>query len=320
MPVDPQVKVILDQLEALERPKMADLTPAEARAQATLLAAMGNRPERPAPTEDRHIPGPAGAIPMRVYRPEAGSTLPVVVFFHGGGFVIGDIESHDPVCQQLATRVPAVVVSVDYRLAPEHPFPAAVDDCWAATRWVAAHARDLGGDPGRLAVAGDSAGGNLAAVVAIRARDAGESAVAFQLLVYPATDLTRSYPSHIENGEGYLLTTESMDWFMAHYLAEASDAQHPDASPLFASDLGGLAPALVITAEFDPLRDEGEAYGEAMAKAGGDVRISRYDGMIHGFFGMDALLDGAKRAIDEAVGALQEALAQPESEPAGERA
>lgn len=320
MPVDAQVQVILDQVEALERPKMADLTPAEARAQATLLAAMGNRPAQPAPTEDRHIPGPAGAIPIRVYRPTVDTPLPIVVFFHGGGFVIGDIESHDPVCQQLATSVPAVVVSVDYRLAPEHPFPAPVDDCWAATEWVAAHAAELGGDAHRLAVAGDSAGGNLAAVVAIRARDAGGPAVAFQLLVYPATDLTRSYPSHVENGEGYLLTTESMDWFMGHYLPDASDAQHPDASPLFTADLAGLPPALVITAELDPLRDEGEAYGEAMAKAGGDVRVSRYDGMIHGFFGMDALLDGATRAIQEAVAALQVALVQPESEAAGKPA
>ena len=245
---------------------------------------------------------------MRVYRPESETPLPVVVYFHGGGFVIGDISTHDTTCQRLAAGVPAVVVSVDYRLAPEHRFPAAVEDCDAATAWVAAHAAELGGDPARLAVAGDSAGGNLAAVVARHARDAGGPAIAFQLLVYPATDMTGSLPSHTENGKGYLLTSDTMAWFLDNYLA-GENVSDPDASPLFAGDLGGLPPALVVTAEFDPLRDEGEAYAERLRQAGVKATTSRYDGMIHAFYGLDPIFDAAKRATAETVAALRDALA-----------
>ena len=309
MPVDPQVQAVLDQMASLGGPELKDMTVDAARASFAMFAALGARPDQPAPTEDRSIAGPSGDIPIRIYRPPSDGPLPIIVFLHGGGFVIGNIDSHDPTCQQLATRVPAVVVSVDYRLAPEHPFPAPVEDCWAALAWAASHASELGADPARLAVAGDSAGGNLSAVIARRARDAGGPAVAFQLLIYPATDMTRSHASHKENGEGYMLTTDSMDWFMGHYFAADADQLHADASPQFVKDLSGLPPALVITAEFDPLRDEGEAYGEALRSAGVDARVSRYDGMIHGFFGMDAVLDGAKRANDEAVAALQSALA-----------
>jgi acetyl esterase len=244
---------------------------------------------------------------VRVYRPAADDPLPVVVYFHGGGWVIGDIATHDTTCQRLAAGVPAVVVSVDYRLAPEHRFPAAVDDCDAATAWVSAHAAELGGDATRLAVAGDSAGGNLAAVVALRARHAHGPAIAFQLLVYPATDLTRSLPSHTENGEGYLLDTDAMTWFINQYLVDA-DPRHPDASPLFVDDLAGLPPALVVTAEFDPLRDEGEAYAQRLRDAGVDVTTSRYDGMIHGFYGLDSIFDASKRATAETIAALRDAL------------
>jgi acetyl esterase len=308
MPLDPQARSLLDQLEALGAPPLSQQTPEEARAGFAVLAAVAGPPEEPVPTEDRSVPGPAGDIPVRIYRPESVQPLPVVVYFHGGGWVIGDIASHDTTCQRLAAEVPALVVSVDYRLAPEHRFPAAVDDCGAATSWVSAHAAELGGDPARLAVAGDSAGGNLAAVVALHARDADGPPIAFQLLVYPGTDMTRSLPSHTENGAGYLLESDTIDWFLDNYLADA-DRRHPDASPLFADDLSGLPPALVVTAEFDPLRDEGEAYAERLRQAGVTVTTSRYDGMIHGFYGLDSVFDAAKRATAETVEALRDVLA-----------
>jgi acetyl esterase len=229
------------------------------------------------------------------------------VYFHGGGWVIGDIASHDTICHRLAGGVPAVVVSVDYRLAPEHRFPAAVEDSDAAVRWVSEHAQGFGGDRGRLAVAGDSAGGALATVAARHARDAGGPPIAFQLLIYPATDMTCSLPSHVENGNGYLLDTDTMSWFTDHYLGDA-DRRHPDASPLFAPDLAGLPPALVVTAGFDPLRDEGEAYAGRLEQAGVPVTTSRYQGMFHGFYGLDPVLDAAKRATAETIAALREAL------------
>jgi acetyl esterase len=286
---------------------MSEQTPAEARAGFTNLAAVAGPPDQAATAADRRIPGPAGAIPVRIYRPASDRPLPVVVYFHGGGFVIGDIATHDTVCQRLAVGVPAVVVSVDYRLAPEYPFPAAVEDCDTATEWVAAHAAEFGGDAARLAVAGDSAGGNLAAVVARHARDAGGPPIAFQLLVYPVTDMTRSLPSHLENGTGYLLDTETMTWFLQNYLG-GGDPRQPDASPLLADDLSALPPALVVTAEFDPLRDEGEAYAERLRQVGVPVTTSRYDGMIHAFFGMDRIFDAARRATAETVTALRNGL------------
>jgi acetyl esterase len=307
VPLDPQARGLLDLIEAAGAPPMWAQTPEEARAGYAGLAALAGPPAVTVPTEDRPVPGPAGDVPVRIYRPDADAPLPVVVYFHGGGWVIGDLDTHDAVCHRLATGVPAIVVSVDYRLAPEHPFPAAVHDCDAATRWVADHAAELGGDPDRLAVAGDSAGGNLATVVARHARDAGGPAIAFQLLVYPGTDLTRSLPSHGENGTGYLLDSDTMTFFLTGYLADA-DARDPDASPLFAEDLSGLPPALVVTAEFDPLRDEGEAYAERLRAAGVPVTTSRYDGMIHGFYGLDNLFDAAVRATEETTAALREAL------------
>lgn len=309
MPLDPQVQALLDQMAAQGLPPMSQLQPQEARAAMANLAALGRYPDERAETEDKTIPGPGGDIPLRIYRPNADQPLPILVYFHGGGWVIGNIESHDTTCQQLATLVPAVVVSVDYRLAPEHRYPAAVEDCVAATAWAHEHASELGADPSRLAVGGDSAGGNLAAVVSLKARDAGGPPICFQLLIYPATDLTRSSASHVENGEGYLLTTDSMDWFLDHYVPEA-DRKSPDASPLFADTLAGLPPALVITAEFDPLRDEGEAYAERLRESGVEAKASRYDGMIHAFYGMDLLLPQATRALEESAAALRQAFGQ----------
>jgi acetyl esterase len=310
MAVDPAVQTVLDGLAGSGVGDVVSMSPADLRGLFETFGAMGRMPPVPAATTDRSVPGPAGDIAVRVYRPASSSSagpLPLVVYFHGGGWVIGSIDSHDPICHQLATGVPAVVVSVDYRLAPEAPFPAAVDDALAATAWVADHAGELGGDPRRLVVAGDSAGGNLAAVVSHKARDAGGPALAYQLLIYPATDLMRSMASHTENGEGYFLTTGAMDWFIGHYLGDG-DPRQADASPLFDPDLTGLPPGLVITAEYDPLRDEGEAYAWLVAEAGGKVTDVRYDGMIHGFFGMDAIVPAAADAVDRTIATLREAL------------
>jgi acetyl esterase len=306
MPLDPQAKVLLDQLEMMGAPPIDEQTPEGLRASYAMMAALDGEPEAMAKVEDRMIPGPAGEIPVRIYTPDGSGPMPVVLFFHGGGFVIGNVETHDSNARSLAAGAKAIVISVDYRLAPEHPFPAAPDDCFAATTWAHDHAAELGGDPDRLAVAGDSAGGNLAAVISLMARDAGGPPLRAQILVYPATDLTMSHPSIEENGEGYLLTKDTMHWFMGHYQPDVSSQK---ASPMVAADLSGLPPALVITAEFDPLRDEGEAYAERLRAAGVPVVVSRYDGMIHGFFGMRTILEGAGKAMDEATRTLRDAFA-----------
>jgi acetyl esterase len=223
--------------------------------------------------------------------------------------VIGNIETHDVPVRRLANLVPAVVVSVDYRLAPEHPFPAAPQDCYAATAWAAANIGQYGGDGSRLAVAGDSAGGNLAAVVAQMARDQGGPPIAFQLLVYPAVDARMTHASITENGDGYLLTKGFMEWFYGHYLPKESDADDPLVSPIKASSLASLPPALVLTAEFDPLRDEGEAYAAALQAAGGTASAKRYDGMIHGFIQLGGVVDRNRELMDDCAGALRVGLA-----------
>ncbi len=306
MPVDAQVQVVLDAIDASGRTPITSVTPDELRVLFQVSPEMAGQPDTLARTEDMVAEGPDGPVPVRVYRPEAPQPLPLVVFFHGGGWVIGDVPTYDGFCQHLAVETPAVVVSVEYRLAPEHPFPAGLSDCEAATRWAATHAAELGAT-GRLAVAGDSAGGNLAAVVARRARDAGGPAISFQLLCYPVTDGTGSSASVTENAEGYLLTKADMEWFIGHYL-DGTDPMDPDVSPLFAKDLSGIAPALVITAEYDPLRDEGEAYAARLAEAGVAATAVRYDGMIHGFLSMDAVVDAGRRGLAEAAAALGAAL------------
>ena len=270
--------------------------------------AMLGSPQPIAHIENRSIPVVTGEIPIRIYVPEGNGPFPVLVYFHGGGWVIGDLDTHDEVCRSLANRVPCAVVSVDYRLAPEHKFPVAPEDCYAATQWVAANAAQFHGDASRLAVGGDSAGGNLTAVVAQMARDRHGPPLVFQLLIYPATDFRMNTPSVDENAEGYLLTKQDMIWFMNHYLNSEEEKLNPLASPFLATDLHGLPPALVITAEYDPLRDEGERYGQRLKEAGVPTTMSRYDGMIHGFFGMDAILDKSKLAMAESVQALQNAF------------
>jgi acetyl esterase len=308
MPVTPEVQTILDLIAAAEASLGEELSPTEMRQSYAALSMVGSRPEMASVT-DRTVPGPAGDIPVRVYVPtDDPGPRPVLVYFHGGGWVIGDLDTHDGTVRAVAEGSGVTVVSVDYRLAPEHPFPAALDDCLAAVRWVAANAADLDVDAARLAVGGDSAGGNLAAVVAQALRGGGPD-VRFQLLVYPVTDGTLSLPSVEENAEGYFLTTATMTWFWQQYVGDG-DWTDPRVSPLHADDdvLAGLPPALVITAEYDPLRDEGEAYAARLAAAGVDATASRYDRMIHGFFSMRDMVPEGKAAVDEACAALRAAL------------
>jgi acetyl esterase len=261
-----------------------------------------------ASVEDRLIPGPAGEIRIRIYRPDMESGRPVTVFFHGGGFVICSIESHDAMCRQLCRRSGSIVVSVNYRLAPEHRFPAAPDDCLAATRWVAAHAAEFGGDATRLAVAGDSAGGNLATVTALRLRDEGGPALRAQLLIYPVTDhYSDERPSYRERGEACGLTREGMIWFWDHY-ADAQAAAHPHASPIRAESLRGLPPAYVVTGGYDLLRDEGDDYARRLKQHGVPVTLQRYDSMNHGFFYWVGYIDVASEAMDAACAWLRETL------------
>ena len=256
---------------------------------------------------NRTIPGPAGDIPVRLYLPPGGEKPhSLVVFFHGGGWVIGSLDSHDALCRDLAAGADTAILSVDYRLAPEHPFPAAVEDSWAALRWAHDHASELGADPTRLAVAGDSAGGNLAAVMALMARD-HQLALRLQLLTYPATDFSCRRPSIIENGDkGYLLTEAAMDWFEAHYAPDRNDWR---ASPMLAPDHRHLAPAMIQTCEFDPLRDEGNDYAETLRSAGVPVVSRCYQGLIHGSLSFAANVPAARIMLDDACLAIQKAMA-----------
>ena len=261
---------------------------------------------------DIAIPGPYRPIPARVYTPEGvgegAGPLPVMVSFHGGGWVIGTLDYDDYRCQNLSKDAGCIVVSIDYCLAPEHRFPKPVEECYAATKWVSEHAAELGADPARLAVGGDSAGGNLAAAVALMARDRGGPKIGFQLLNYPVTDHDLDRPSYRENGVGYGLTTTAMGWFIEQYLPDPADRANPYALPIQAGDLSNLPPALVISCEYDVLRDEGEAYGEAMRAAGGDVTIDRYAGVPHGFLSMMPLCPESGRAMKQGAAAMQAAL------------
>jgi acetyl esterase len=310
VPVDAEVQTLLDMLEQMGSPSLGASTPEEARARFRVLTVDARDPESVIPVgevEELTVPGGEGQRPARLYRPAGATdqTLPVLVFFHGGGFVIGDLDTHDNQARRLCRDLRALVISVDYRLAPEHPFPAPLDDCFAATRWVAEHAAELGGDPARVAVGGDSAGGNLATTVALRCRDEGGPTPAAQLLIYPVADLsTPDRASRLENAEGYLLTRDDMMWFESCYVPDGQ-ATEPLASPLLA-DLDGLPPAVVVTAEYDPLRDEGDAYAEALRDAGVPVVHERFDGLIHGFFGMGPLSAACEQAASRTCSALTE--------------
>ncbi|MBU8919354.1 alpha/beta hydrolase [Bacillus sp. FJAT-29953] len=304
--IDPQAWFILKQLESAGAPPMERLTPELARmGDFSLLA---GAPEEVAKVENRTIPVPGGEIPVRIYTPAGEGPFPALVYYHGGGWVIGNLDTVDVPCRMLANRAGCVVVSVDYRLAPEHKFPTAAEDSYAAAKWVAENAVSIQVDPERIAVGGDSAGGNLAAVVALMAREKGGPSFAYQMLIYPVTNHAYDTDSYRDNAEGYFLTKNTMVWFWNHYLRNEEDGQNPYASPLLAEDLSGLPPALVITAGFDPLRDEGEAYAERLKAAGVPVEATRYDGMIHGFFWMPGVLAEAHNAINQAANALKQAF------------
>lgn len=308
MPLDPQVKAFLDQREAASPPPFEALTPKEARSAVVVEAMTLGPPEPLVAVHDRNVPGPGGDVPVRIYVPDEKRPLPVFVYFHGGGCVVGDIPTHDTICSSVANAAGCLVVSVGYRLAPEHKYPAAAEDAFAATEWVREHAEPIGGDPRRVAVGGDSAGGNLAAVVSLMARDRRAPLPALQVLVYPITDYNFDTPSYSENADGYLLTRQTMKWFWEHYLPDEEAGREPYASPLRAENLSGLPPALVITAQYDPLRDEGEAYAGRLREAGVPVDLTRYDGMIHAFFRKTAQFDKAKTALEEVAGALRRAF------------
>ena len=306
MPLDPSLKIVLDQLTG--GPKLHELAPQDARRFFDEMQ-LPMAEISVAKVEDRRIPGPSGEIPVRIYIPDVQGPLPALVYFHGGGWVIGSLETHDPSCRELANRVGCAVVSVDYRLSPEHRYPAAAEDCYAATRWVAENAGGLGVDPARIAVGGDSAGGNLSAAVALMARDRAEPGLCYQFLVYPVTDADFTRPSYRENATGYLLEAATMEWFWSHYVPDPARRVEPYCAPLRAESVAGLPPALVITAEYDPLRDEGEAYARRMQEAGVVTTCTRYDGMIHGFFAMGMIAEAARNAMEEASEALRRAFA-----------
>ena len=314
MPLHPKLAELAEGMAANPDARaIHDLSPKEARdGYRALVSMLGPAPEVTR-VEDRTIPGPECEIPLRVYTPDAEGPLGVLVFYHGGGWVIGDLETHDRECRVLCRDAGCLVVSVDYRLAPEHVFPAAVEDAFAALCWVGRNAAELGGDPARLAVGGDSAGGNLAAVMTLLARDAGGPPLRYQLLVYPAADAREGdrYASREQNAEGPFLLRDTMDYFLRHYLQGLGAGPREDVrlSPLLATSHRGLPPALVVTAEFDPLRDEGEAYARALEKSGVSVSLRRYDGMAHLFFQLSPMLDESRQLLAQASAALRAALA-----------
>jgi len=308
----PQAKALLRLIEEKGVPPTHTLTPAQARAVYRERRTF-TQPDAPevASVRDLQATGPSGSIPVRSYRPagsSAAAMLPVLVYYHGGGWVIGDLDTHDVLCRQLANLSGCAVVSVDYRMGPEHRFPAAGDDAIAATRWVRAQAQALKVDASRLAVGGDSAGGNLAAVVALSARDAGDLPIAFQLLIYPATDQRRGAPSHAANGQGYLLTKENMDYFHDHYIPDARDDLDWRASPLLHANHAKLPPAFVLTAGYDPLRDEGLQYAQKLSEAGNRAALVNFERQIHGFILMGRVLDEANVAVQLCAAQLKQAL------------
>jgi acetyl esterase/lipase len=306
VPLDPQLQTMRDQRERDNVPPLYTMSLAEARAaDLASIRESGGEPEPVHEVVDLTVDGPGGELPVRLYRQSSERPAPALLYFFGGGWVLGTIDTADGVARALANASGAMVVVAGYRLAPEHPFPAAIDDCYAATRWVAEHADEIGADPSRVAVGGDSAGGNLAAAVSLRARADGPALVG-QLLVYPNTDQLADDESIRTADDPFLFNRHSVAWYRQHYLADPGDAADPLASPLRAESLTGLPPALVITAEYDPLRDQGEAYARRLADSGVPVELSRYPGMAHGFFTMAGTHPASRAAIAQSATRLKE--------------
>ena len=308
----PQAKALLALIEQRGLPATHTLTPVEAR-RMYRERRFFTQPQAPevAQVRDASASGPHGDIPLRIYRPlgsTAGATLPVLVYYHGGGWVIGDLDTHDTLCRELANSADACVVAVDYRMGPEHRFPCAINDCIAATNWVSREAGALNIDTARIAIGGDSAGGNLAAAVAIAARDQGDLPIVHQLLIYPATDQRRGAPSHTTNGQGYMLTADTMNYFHDHYIDDTAHDLDWRASPLLRQDLTRLPPTLVITAGFDPLRDEGLMYANRLSEAGNAATYICFERQIHGFITMGRVLDEANTAVALCAAELKRAL------------
>ena len=305
MPLEPVTAAILAQIAESGAPEYHQLPVIESRALYTEAQSVPPSIEV-CSVEDFVVPGPAGDIPVRLYRPN-DKPAPLHVHFHGGGWVIGNLVTHDADCREIVAASGCMVLAVDYRLAPEHPFPAASEDCYAVSCWAAANSTQLGGSPGLISIGGDSAGGNLAAVVALMARDRNGPEFAMQLLLYPITEPSMASASFRENAEGYLLTKTMMAWFWDHYCPDIEQRKHPLISPLMASDLSGLPPALMITAEFDPLRDEGEAYAARLKEAGVEVEMRRFNGFIHGFFSLAGIIEATREAVELVGSALRKA-------------
>ncbi|WNF25397.1 alpha/beta hydrolase [Streptomyces sp. C11-1] len=310
MPFDPQFQELYDRLAAEDVRPLYTMTLDEARAAdlAAIQAGAGT-PEPVHQVTDETFAGPGGPLPVRIYRPSGEGPLPVLVYFFGGGWTLGSIETGDAICRSLANAVGCLTVAVGYRLAPENKFPAAPDDCFAGVRWAVEHAERFGGDSTRVAVGGDSAGGNLAAAVTLMAREAGGPELLAQLLVYPNTDQFADTPSLRENSDRLLFNRKSVQWYWENYLASPEDGGHPLASPLRAPDHSGLPPALVITAEYDPLRDEGELYADRLRESGVPVESTRYPGVAHGFFAMAGTLDAGRSAVGQAAEYLRKTFA-----------
>ena len=312
---DPQMQSVLDELQKLYETPLAKLTPAEVRygpgphEAVTRLLKKHGKPTEPIAMKDvlnLEIAGQEGRIPVRIYLPDGvAKPMPVVVYWHGGGWVLGDLDTYDASCRALAKTASCLVISCDYRHAPEHPFPAAADDALTAYRWAIENAAKYGGDPRRIAVAGESAGGNLAAVTAMRARDEHLQMPVYQLLIYPVLDFNLESASYKEHAAAAPLNGEMMQWFWAQYLKDADHADNPYASPLRAKRFDKLPPAMIITADIDPLRSEGEAYADKLRNAGVPVEHANYEGLTHEFFGMGAVIEKAHAAVKRASDGLQ---------------
>jgi acetyl esterase len=309
MSLDPQARAFLERFNSGSALPFHVLTVDEARRAIEEQTRTFGPPEPVAMVEDRTITGPAGSLTVRIYAPGRGQLLPALVYFHGGGWVLGNLDTHDAVCRALTNSAGCITIAVDYRLAPEHKFPAALEDCYVATCWVAENANQLGVNPARIAVGGDSAGGNLAASVALMAQERKGPPLRFQLLVYPVTDDAMDTPSHRAFAEGFFLTRPDMEWFWNHYAPDEASRESKFVCPAKATDLRGLPPAMIITAEFDPLRDEGERYAARLQAAGVPVTLKRYPGMVHGFFRLSHIMDQGKVALADAGATLRAALA-----------